>query len=185
MGRRLNPIPALPGASTKRVFKFNISAGQAGVLNCTYQVEIYNSYWISGTFLDYSGNSELCFTITATLMQEPPPIICTLTVCFDRPHCPPSRPGSERESRTSGYTERTFNLIPNPATDQVRLDGIAAPTDLLEVRLTDVLGRYNRIVRVTGDNPTLDISTLPDGVYIVTITDEHGARVSRKMTVMR
>jgi hypothetical protein len=89
---------------------------------------------------------------------------------------------ADKNGRTNS---RSSILAPNPATTEVRITGMESPAETIEVYVTDMLGKHSLYGRVAGNSPVLDISALPAGVYIVTLRDNKGAPVSRKLTVLR
>lgn len=144
---------------------------------------------VQGTFTDYSHSAAICFTILTVNWSTEPPKVCIGKVCFHAPDCrEPSKPASEREDEPADKMadkQPEFFLAPNPATTEVRITGMESPAETIEVYVTDMLGKHSLYGRVAGNNPVLDISALPAGVYIVTLRDNKGAPVSRKLTVLR
>lgn len=75
---------------------------------------------------------------------------------------------------------RPVELFPSPATDQVRLRGIAPGT---AVRLHDEQGRVLRSYHAPGTTLTIALRGMPPGVRTVTCTSEDGRPISRRFVV--
>ena len=74
--------------------------------------------------------------------------------------------------------EESFATIhPNPATATVTIVG----ENLRQIEITDMLGQRVATHQAEGPQATIDISTLPTGIYFVGITDENGKRCVRKV----
>lgn len=74
--------------------------------------------------------------------------------------------GMEEHSHDAGFT-----ISPNPASDALRIDGIAGlPEDRLEV-----IDRSGRIVLARSASRTLDITGLEPGCYVLRITSTAGS----------
>ncbi|MBL7691975.1 MAG: T9SS type A sorting domain-containing protein [Flavipsychrobacter sp.] len=69
-----------------------------------------------------------------------------------------------------------FSLAPNPATTAITLQAMGA------YRITDMLGRELLQGTLVDKKQTIDISTLPEGTYIVSFTEEGNKTVYRKFT---
>lgn len=67
------------------------------------------------------------------------------------------------------------SIYPNPANDLITIDGIS--TDMSQISLMNIHGQLMNI-RVIGNN--IDISNLPDGIYLIKINDK-----SQKIVVVR
>ena len=70
-------------------------------------------------------------------------------------------------------------LFPNPATDRVEIRTERATSG--EVLLRDLTGRIVTAAPLTGFGVSLPLTELSAGVYLVTVTDEAGARVTWKL----
>ena len=68
-------------------------------------------------------------------------------------------------------------IYPNPATATVTIVG----ENLRQIEITDMLGQRVATHQAEGPQATIDISTLPTGIYFVGITDENGKRCVRKV----
>lgn len=81
--------------------------------------------------------------------------------------------------------ERTsFNLYPNPATETVQIQ--LEQSGEAEVLVTDVLGRevYNEIPRSTrNDKIELNVSSWPNGIYLVSVINQKGIRSTQRLVV--
>ncbi len=70
------------------------------------------------------------------------------------------------------------NLYPNPTTHELHIDGATGCI----IRLYDLVGRVVRILENAGIKQTLDMSTLPPGVYSLQVSDPvTGERLSRRV----
>ncbi len=73
----------------------------------------------------------------------------------------------------------SFSMFPNPANQQVSLVGVEVET----LRAYVVLDASGRTVRRQLPDWTIDVSTLPDGVYTIVLEHSTGDRQSRKLVV--
>ena len=69
------------------------------------------------------------------------------------------------------------SIYPNPANATVTIVG----ENLRQIEITDMLGQRVATHQAEGPQATIDISTLPTGIYFVGITDENGKRCVRKV----
>ena len=69
-----------------------------------------------------------------------------------------------------------FTLSPNPTSGIVRIEGITAA----ETMVCDVLGQLLKTAQNTNE---IDLKGLPQGVYLLRVTDEKGATATRKVVV--
>jgi hypothetical protein len=70
-----------------------------------------------------------------------------------------------------------LDIHPNPTTGQVTITG----RDLKAAEVYNSLGQKVAMATGEGDCITLDISNLPSGLYIVSITDGEGANYVKKV----
>lgn len=144
---------------------------------------------VQGTYTVTAATGLLCLTVVTVDHSSTPPKVCKGKICFAAPPCPQvGKPASGREQDDAGkraLSTTEFYLAPNPAMNEVRILGMADAETDIEVQITDMTGRRRLFVRAGGSSPALDISTLPAGMYLVTITDSIGTPVSRKLTVVR
>lgn len=81
---------------------------------------------------------------------------------------------------------RSFDagVYPNPASDRLTLD---LPTEILpaDLRLTDVRGRTVQNGVITGPTTDIDVSALPGGIYLYTISSRSGQTVTGKIAIER
>jgi hypothetical protein len=71
---------------------------------------------------------------------------------------------------------KAFTLWPNPASQTVYIDGVAA----VEVQINNALGQEVKTVRGTNE---ISVAELPQGVYLVRIRDEEGRIFMEKVMV--
>lgn len=84
---------------------------------------------------------------------------------------------------TTGVTEfnnenKKVSIYPNPANDILNFGNI---TDETKVKISDILGKIILEKNTTLSNAGIDISSLPQGVYIVTLIDKQGIITSEKL----
>ena len=71
-----------------------------------------------------------------------------------------------------------ISVFPNPANGKLLIEGI----DVVSVRIYNVLGQLVKAVRNTNEIP---ISDLPQGVYLLRITNAMGVSQTERITVTR
>ena len=77
-----------------------------------------------------------------------------------------------------GFPADLINLYPSPATNQLHIDHAASCT----ITLTDITGHTWHQSHLLTGKESIDISTLPPGTYIATLTDNKtGDRVVKRM----
>lgn len=79
------------------------------------------------------------------------------------------------------------NLYPNPATDKINVDLVLESPKKIRYRVMDMGGRVISDEGSPSNYPNggkvthqIDISSLQQGIYLVVMTDEEGARVTRR-----
>jgi hypothetical protein len=75
------------------------------------------------------------------------------------------------------HADLPLDIHPNPTTGQVTITG----RDLKAAEVYNSLGQKVAMATGEGDCITLDISNLPSGLYIVSITDGEGANYVKKV----
>ena len=81
--------------------------------------------------------------------------------------------------QTEGIDENEdvgFTLSPNPTSGLVRIEGATAA----EVRVNNALGQLLKTAQNTNE---VNLRGLPQGMYLLRITDENGATATRKIVV--
>ena len=86
---------------------------------------------------------------------------------------------SPESTPTSAPQSQPLTISPNPATQSITLN-IPTETSTLKVRITDLLGRELKQQSVLN-NGNLDISTLPNGLYLVTASAPSGQVYAGKL----
>jgi hypothetical protein len=84
-------------------------------------------------------------------------------------------------SNCVGLTEKPESLLtvyPNPAWEKVTIDG----SEVTEVQVYNALGQKVKTVRNTNEIP---VSDLPQGVYLLRITNAMGVSQTERITVIR
>lgn len=74
--------------------------------------------------------------------------------------------------------EDDLSIYPNPVADQLTLN--LPQLNYYDIKLTDAQGRF--VARFDSNNNSLDVSNLPNGIYLLTISTE-GGNSSRKIIV--
>ncbi|MEZ4791439.1 MAG: T9SS type A sorting domain-containing protein [Flavobacteriales bacterium] len=69
-----------------------------------------------------------------------------------------------------------IRILPNPTTGRVRLAGLDGPGTIL---VLDMQGRAVRSFTISTSDPSVDLSDLRTGTYLVRVTGAHGATVVR------
>ncbi|HYG52844.1 MAG TPA: CotH kinase family protein, partial [Flavobacteriales bacterium] len=73
----------------------------------------------------------------------------------------------------------TFEMVPNPANNNVTLTGFAQNSTLI---ITDVAGQYTMNAIISGNTFTLDIAALPPGIYCVNLKNtKFGLNSTKKL----
>lgn len=77
-----------------------------------------------------------------------------------------------------------FNLFPTPATEQLIIDN--GELKIERVEIYDVVGEkiIHYPLSIFNSQLTIDVSALPSGIYFITVTDDAGNRVVRKVVKM-
>lgn len=70
----------------------------------------------------------------------------------------------------------SITLSPNPTSDLVRIEGNV----VTEIQVYNILGQ---LVKTTKNANEINLKELPQGVYLLRITDENGANTTRKVVV--
>ncbi|MEO8589713.1 MAG: T9SS type A sorting domain-containing protein [Flavobacteriales bacterium] len=81
---------------------------------------------------------------------------------------------------STGMGERSnedMRLLPNPASDAINV--VFTTSVVRDINVLAVDGRVVRMVRLDGDRMTLPINDLPDGLYLLRVTDPRGSRTMR------
>jgi len=80
-----------------------------------------------------------------------------------------------------------INLYPNPATDKLNVDLVLQKAKEIQFRIYDLAGRMISDERAPTTYPEsgqfkhqLDISTLQPGLYLLIMTDDEGAKLTRR-----
>lgn len=72
-----------------------------------------------------------------------------------------------------------FNVFPNPATNQITIEG----QDICEILIYNALGQI--VYSKTGDIETIDTSTFDEGLYVVNVKDINGNSASQRIVIIR
>lgn len=77
-----------------------------------------------------------------------------------------------------GEREHVFGVFPNPARNKVTIDG----PEFHQVEVINTLGQLVKAVRWTNE---INVADLPEGVYLLRITDEKGCNRTKRITVIK
>ncbi|MBS1562719.1 MAG: T9SS type A sorting domain-containing protein [Bacteroidetes bacterium] len=91
---------------------------------------------------------------------------------------------SDEEEERQASTLAALHIHPNPATNHVLLDLPVVPTEDVMVRLIDASGSTVRTAMIRTPSTTLDVSTLPNGMYTVVVSTKK-TRVGRPLVIQR
>lgn len=69
-------------------------------------------------------------------------------------------------------------MFPNPSKEKVTIEG----DEVIEVKVYSAHGQLVKIVRETNN---LNVADLPEGVYLLFITDANGISQTERITVIR
>lgn len=113
-------------------------------------------------------------------------IRCTATKIVTTPRGQNDNIYFEFDYKTSGAStglnelaENRFSIFPNPAGDQVQLE-LKTSGDISSFHITDLAGReVTTQVLLTGNRA--DVSGLPKGIYVLTLTTTEGKTATRKL----
>ena len=87
--------------------------------------------------------------------------------------------------KTGTITLSIQSIVPNPATDAVQISFINPTSSAISYQVFDALGQTH-LRGVTGENAlSLNVSTLPQGVYFFRATNANGFSASSKLVVVR
>jgi hypothetical protein len=77
------------------------------------------------------------------------------------------------------------SIVPNPSTDAIQINFINPTSSAISYQVLDALGQTH-LSGVTGENAlSLDVSSLPQGVYFFRATNANGFSVSSKLAIVR
>jgi hypothetical protein len=131
-----------------------------------------------GTKATMSGLAPGTYTITVTDKNS-----CsnTITTAFT---CPPSGPDDRNEADYNGSELDNISLYPNPTTGQVTIEIKNYESGITNVEVYNILGQkvYSRSV-IRNSQFVIDLSTQPDGIYLIRILDGSGNLLSQKKLV--
>jgi hypothetical protein len=76
----------------------------------------------------------------------------------------------------------SFSIYPNPTIETVNIDG---KERLGHVQLVDIQGREVMAEAAHGPRHTLDLSGVPEGIYLLRVTDAEGRRATQRLVKLR
>lgn len=79
------------------------------------------------------------------------------------------------------YPESSLQIYPNPTNGSLTLDFITEEEINGTAIIRDVVGRVCRIFQVNDRKTTVDISSLPQGVYMLTFLDQQNRTITKKI----
>lgn len=78
------------------------------------------------------------------------------------------------------YPESYLQVFPNPTNSCLTLEFITEEEMNGTAIIRDVVGRVCRIISINDRKTTVDVSSLPQGVYMLTFLDRQNRRISKK-----
>ena len=79
------------------------------------------------------------------------------------------------------YPQSYLQIYPNPTCDNITLTFITEEEVTGSVILRDMVGRVCYNASVSGNNTTLDLSSLPQGIYLLTYVDNMNRKITKKI----
>ena len=79
------------------------------------------------------------------------------------------------------YPESSLQVYPNPTNNQVTLEFITEEEVSGIVIVRDIVGRVCRQFSVNDKKTALDLSSLPQGVYMLTFIDQQNRKITKKI----
>ena len=106
-------------------------------------------------------------TLTTTGMGTPDSVSLTITqgAMADTTTLPPK----DTTTTLYSYTRVDFSLYPNPTEGKLTVEGV---TGYLQMYVHDLVGREIMTYSLTPSKKTIDVSSLPSGMYVVTLQGE-------------
>jgi len=75
-----------------------------------------------------------------------------------------------------------FEMYPNPTTGDVNIKLINAASDIASVEVYDLLGKQSEAtVSIDKNAASINVSSLQNGLYFITVIDKNGASISKKL----
>ena len=132
----------------------------------------------------YYGWADVHFIDTAYQLSYIPYDLYRYTMSIDKmAYCTiPDYPLVWGQTSLTGVEEDTgaspvTTIHPNPASSTLTITG----ESLRQIEITNMLGQRMATHEAEGSQATIDISTLPTGIYFVSIIDENGKRCVQKV----
>jgi hypothetical protein len=73
-------------------------------------------------------------------------------------------------------------MYPNPTTGDVNIKLINAASDIASVEVYDLLGKQSEAtVSIDKNAASINVSSLQNGLYFITVIDKNGASISKKL----
>jgi len=88
----------------------------------------------------------------------------------------------------STFAPSTFNIYPNPASDQITIDLVFDKKINTKIELFDLVGKQVKLISEFVGNEsknTIDISDLPSGSYFVKVTTEGNGIFTKKLVITK
>ncbi len=77
------------------------------------------------------------------------------------------------------YSQSSVNIYPNPANSLLNINNIDGVSS---IRISNILGATIQNVKVSGSNTTIDVSSLPNGIYFVTMLNQNNIVSTKKFS---
>ena len=92
---------------------------------------------------------------------------------------------SKTKNVISSYNDQQIvevNLFPNPVNNQLMINGNEGKFDL---QITDMHGIICKFIKSLNGNQIIDVSTIPAGFYTVSLINEKGKHLNKKIVIVR
>jgi len=85
---------------------------------------------------------------------------------------------------TINFNEASLVMYPNPASMMVQLEVVNSMERISKVTLYDVLGKAVKVINTPSTtSATIDVATLAKGVYLMEITADSNAKITKKLII--
>jgi uncharacterized repeat protein (TIGR01451 family) len=82
------------------------------------------------------------------------------------------------------FSNNNFSLFPNPASNSVQINLQNTSETIATILINDILGKnIKTITNVSSNQNTINVSSLSQGIYFVTITTENNLKLVKKLVI--